>query len=101
MAFLLSSLLGPVFGSLFNHTSGSVDAASTALASTEEADQISSMATQTQLSHQASKMANVMAVANEKVRETTMYDEFVVSNQGAEQHLVQKQMQLIDQSTQS
>lgn len=59
------------------------------------------MMTRSQLSHQATKMANVMAVANEHVREGTMYNEFVVANQGAEQHLISKQMQLLDQSAQS
>jgi len=102
MAFLLSALLGPIVQAFTrNSGSASVDAASASLASTEQADQVSAMATRAQLSHQATKMANVMAVANEHVREDTMYNEFVVANQGAEQHLIQKQMQLLDQSAQA
>ena len=101
MSFLVGSLLGPLFGSLF-HIGGhpaTLDGASAQLAASEEQDSISTMMTRSQLSARSTKIANLVAVADEHVRESSMFDEFTIAAQGAEQHVIQKQMQLIDNST--
>jgi hypothetical protein len=100
MSFLAAGLLGlgPLLGSLFKggRATASADAATAGLEATTTSDTISTMLTQQQLSQRSTKMTNLAFVADEHVRETAMYDEFVVAEQGAEQHVIQKQMQLID-----
>jgi hypothetical protein len=100
MAFLFG-LLGPVLGNLIHHgSSGSVEGAAAQLTATQEADTVSTLMTNTQLSHRETQMTNLVNVNNEHTRETAMYDEYLLAVQGAQQHIIQKQEQLIDQSTQ-
>ncbi len=100
MSFLIGGLLGPLLGSIFkSHGTNTLDGASAQLAATEQSDAISTMMTRSQLSHQSTKMTNIVAIADEHVRESSMFDEFTIAAQGAEQHVIQKQMQLIDNST--
>lgn len=40
MAFLLSALIGPIIQAFTQHGSGSIDAATSSLAATEQADQV-------------------------------------------------------------
>jgi hypothetical protein len=101
MAFLLTGLLGPLIGSLFNHggSSGSLEGALAQMQTSTENDQISSIMTNTALSKRSTKMTNLVDTQNEATQETAMYDEYLLAVQGAQQHIIQKQEKLVDDST--
>ena len=103
MAFLLTGLLGPLIGSLFNrgNSNGSLDGALAQMQASTENDQISSVMTNTVLSKRSTKMSNLVDVQNEATQETAMYDEYLLAVQGAQQHIIQKQEQLVENSTTS
>jgi hypothetical protein len=65
----------------------------------EEGDSVSSIMTQQAMSARSAKMSNVAMVADEKTRETTMYDEYVLSVKDAEQKIVTKAMKLVDDAS--
>ncbi|MGH7708646.1 MAG: hypothetical protein ACREM6_12105 [Vulcanimicrobiaceae bacterium] len=92
--------MGPLIGGLLNHNAGgSIEGASAQLLATEENDAVSTILTQQAMSARSTKMANVVTVADERTRETSMYDEYVLSVQGAEQKVIQKQMKLVDDAS--
>jgi hypothetical protein len=101
MAFLLTGLLGPLLGGLFSHGSstGSLEGALAQMQTSTENDQISSILTNTTLSQRSTKMSNLVDVRNEATQETAMYDEYLLAVQGAQQHIIQKQEKLVDDST--
>ena len=100
MAFLLTSLLGPLLGGLFGHNSnGSLEGALAQMQASQENDQVSSLLTNTALSAKSTKMSNIVNTRNEATQEATMYDEYLLAVQGAQQHVIQKQEKLIDDST--
>ncbi len=101
MAFLLTGRLGPLIGGLFNHggTSGSLAAAEAQMQTSTESDQISAIMTNTALSKRSTKMTNLVDTQNEATQETAMYDEYLLAVQGAQQHIIQKQEKLVDDST--
>jgi hypothetical protein len=100
MAFF-ASLLGPLLGGLFSHSaSGSVEGAAAQLQASEQADTVATLTTNTQMSHRSTQMTNLVDVRNEQTQETAMYDQYLIAVQGAQQNIVQKQEQLIDQIAQ-
>jgi rubrerythrin len=102
MGFLLPSLLGPLLGGLFSHNSmggGSLEAAASEMNAEEEGDEVTSLATQQAVSARSTKMANIIMVADEHTRETSMYNEFALSVKDAEEKTLTKEMKLVDDAS--
>jgi hypothetical protein len=102
MSFLLPSLLAPLLGGLFNHGNAggqTLEGASESMLAGEESDTVSSLVTQQAMSARSAKMSNVTLIADEKTRETTMYNEYVLSVKDAEQKIVTKAMKLVDDAS--
>jgi hypothetical protein len=104
MSFL-PAMIGPVVGSLFSHAAtvgGTADSAALGnLQTSLEADSAESMLTQTALSHRTSKFAEQIWTADEHVREASLYSQFTLSVQGAEQNVIKKSMTMVDQASQN
>ncbi len=101
MGAIIGTLIGPIIGGLFNHRTGSVEGALGQYQATAETDQIASIATQTAMAHKSSLFAQATSVRQEDAREVALLGEFALSVQTADQHLVQKQMRMIEDSAQA